>query len=100
METLTITINGKKFPMKPIDLGLWLETAKIYDEIQKLEYLDAENINLRKEIFKIVFGLTEEEALKMPIEDVIPTYGNVVKILQDMLISKVNKKNAVATDEV
>lgn len=97
MDKVTLTINGNTFEMQHITLGLWLDIAKINDEIYKDEYNGIQRIELQSKLLALAFGIPNEDINQLAIEDLIPAYNDVIKTLQDLLISKIDKKNSEVT---
>ena len=93
MDNRTITIDGKEYTLKKLNVGEWLELAKVYDEMAK-EESNVDYVNARCKIVKILFGLNDEEILNVPAEDILPLYINGYEKFKDMLTSKLNEKKS------
>ena len=97
MDKVTININGNVFEMQHITLGLWLEIAKVNTEITKGGHSDVEHFELYSKLFQLVFGIAADEVAQMDFADIQPTYHNIWKALNDLFVSKLDKKNTEVT---
>lgn len=93
MEKVTVTINGKVFEMQNITLGLWLEISKITAELSKSGHKDITIAELYSKFFQLVFNISADEAAQIDFVDIQPTYHNIWQALNDLFISKIDKKN-------
>ena len=93
MDKATITIDGKEYALKKLNVGEWLELAKTYDEMAK-EETNTNYVNSRCKIVKILFGLNDEEILNIPAEYILPLYIKGYEKFKDMLTSKLNEKKS------
>ena len=90
MDKVTININGNVFEMQHITLGLW-------PEITKGGHSDVEHFELYSKLFQLVFGIAADEVAQMDFADIQPTYHNIWKALNDLFVSKLDKKNTEVT---
>lgn len=93
MDKNTFTIDGKEYKLKKLNVGEWLELAKVYDEIAK-EETNTEYIKLRCKIVEILFGWKEEEVFNIPAEVILPLYIKGYDAFKATLTAKLDEKKS------
>lgn len=97
MERPTITIEGKKYEMAKLTGRSWRVLAESSEAAPN--YADADFIEQHAAfIAKFFDGVTVEDILEMPLEEILPTSAAIKKYVMEMLTAKFERleKNSEA----
>ena len=97
MKKLTITINGKEHEIKKLTGKDWRTLGEFVDS--NLVLTDADFIEKHAAfVAKFFEGVTVEDVLEMPLEEIIPTAMAIRKLIGETIAAKMERieKNSEA----
>ena len=99
METPTIIINGKEIEMQKPKARMWRVVMQFEDVRKNIS--TTEVVDEYCAIIATAFGVTSDEILdNLNLEDVFPTYMQVLKAVVKNLSDKLAKKNETAEEKI